>query len=97
MIITQGAAKEKVTLSMAFKEYEDMFFKKTPTKLPPSQPYDHAIKLKDLFVLQQAKVYLLNPIKHQACKEFIPSCAILFCQKEISREILPLSRLLVSQ
>ena len=71
MIITQGAAKEKVTLSMAFKEYEDMFFKKTPTKLPPSQPYDHAIELKDSFVLQQAKVYLLNPIKHQACKEFI--------------------------
>ena len=70
-IITQGAAKEKVTLPVVFKEYENVFSKKTPTKLPPSQPYDHAIELKDLFVPQWAKAYPLNPIRHQACKEFI--------------------------
>ena len=68
-IIAQGATKEKVILLMAFKEYEDVFSEKTPTKLPPSQPYDHAIKLKDSFVSQRAN--LLNPIKHQACKGFI--------------------------
>ena len=70
-IIAQGAAKEKVTLPTAFKEYEDVFSEKTPTRLPPSWPYNHAIELKDLFVPQRAKAYLLNPIKHQACKEFI--------------------------
>ena len=70
-IIAQEATKEKVTLLMAFKEYEDMFSKKTPIKLPPSWPYDYAIELKDLFMPQWAKAYPLNPIKHQACKEFI--------------------------
>ena len=70
-IITQGATKEKVTLPTAFKEYKDVFSEKTPTKLPSSQPYDHAIELKDSFIPQWAKAYLLNPIKHQACKEFI--------------------------
>ena len=59
-IIAQETNKEKVTLSMVFKKYEDVFLEKTPTKLPPSQPYDHAIKLKDSFVPQWAKAYPLN-------------------------------------
>ena len=42
-IITKGAIKEKVTLPVAFKEYEDIFSEKTSMKLPPSQSYDHAI------------------------------------------------------
>ena len=71
MIIAQGATKEKVTLPVAFKEYKDVFSEKTPTKLSPSWFYDHAIELKDLFILQWAKAYPLNPIRHQACKEFI--------------------------
>ena len=70
-IIAQGATKEKVTLPMAFKEYEDIFSEKTPMKLPPSWSHDHVIKLKDSFIPQRAKAYLLNPIKHQACKEFV--------------------------
>ena len=70
-IIAQEAAKEKVILPTALKEYEDIFSEKTPTRLPPSWPYNHAIELKDLFVPQWAKAYLFNPIKHQACKEFI--------------------------
>ena len=45
--------------------------KKKPIKLPPSWPYNHAIKLKDMRMPQWAKAYLLNPIKHQACKQFI--------------------------
>ena len=49
-IIAQGAAKEKVTLPTAFKEYKDVFSEKTPTKLPPSQSYNHVIKLKNSFV-----------------------------------------------
>ena len=40
-------------------------------KLPPSWPYNHAIELKGLFILQQAKAYPLNPTKHQAHKEFV--------------------------
>ena len=56
---------------MAFKEYEDIFSEKTPTRLPPSQPYDHVIKLKDSFISQWAKAYPLNPITYQAGKEFI--------------------------
>ena len=35
-IIAQEAIKEKVTLPTAFKECEDMFSEKTPTKLLPS-------------------------------------------------------------
>ena len=70
-IITQEAAKRKVTLPTAFKKYEDVFSEKITTKLPPSWPYDHAIKLKDSFIPQKAKAYQLNPIKHQACKKFI--------------------------
>ena len=56
---------------MAFKEYEDVFSKKTPMKLSSCQSYNHTIELKDSFVLQWAKDYPLNPIKHQACKEFV--------------------------
>ena len=70
-ISAQGATKEKVTLSTAFKEYKDVFSEKFPMKLSPSWPYNHTIKLKDLFIPQQAKAYLLNSIKHQACKEFV--------------------------
>ena len=70
-IIAQEATKEKVILPIAFKEYEDMFSEKSPTKLSPPQPYDHAIELKDSFMPQWSRAYLLNPIKHQACKEFI--------------------------
>ena len=70
-IIAQRATKEKVTLPAAFREYADIFSKKTPTKLPPFQSYNHAIELKDSFMLQQAKAYPLNLIKYQACKEFI--------------------------
>ena len=50
---------------------KDIFSEKAPTKLPPSQLYDHAIKLKNLFIPTQAKAYPLNPIKYQACKQSI--------------------------
>ena len=70
-IIAQGATKEKVMLPAAFREYADVFSKKTPTKLPPFWLYDHTIKLKDSFIPKWAKAYPLNPIEHQACKEFI--------------------------
>ena len=46
-IIAQGATKEKITLPGTFREYVDVFSKKTPMKLPPSQSYHHAIELKD--------------------------------------------------
>ena len=71
IIIAQGATKEKVTLPAAFRGYMDIFSEKTPMKLPPSRSYNHAINLKNSFVPQWAKTYLLNSIEHQACKEFI--------------------------
>ena len=49
-IIAQGATEEKVTLSVAFREYKDIFSEKTSMKLPPSWFYDHAIKPKDSFI-----------------------------------------------
>ena len=52
IIIAQGATKEKVTLPAAFRGYMDIFSEKTPMKLPPSQSYNHAIKLKNSFVPQ---------------------------------------------
>ena len=36
MIIAQGTSKKKVTLPIAFREYADIFFKKTLMKLPSS-------------------------------------------------------------
>ena len=111
-IITQEATKEKVTLPVAFREYVDVFSKKTPAKLPSSQSYHHTIELKDSFIPQQAKAYPLNPIKHQACKRFIEehlktgkispfkspqAIPFFFVKKNGSQEITPLSRLPVSQ
>ena len=71
MIIAQGAIKEMVVLPTAFREYMDIFSEKTPIKLLLFWSYNCTIKLKDLFIPKQAKAYPLNPIKHQACKEFI--------------------------
>ena len=64
MIIAQWSIKKKVTLPIPFREYTDIFSKKIPIELPLSQPYDHVIEFKDLFIPKQVKAYPLNPIKH---------------------------------
>ena len=48
-----------------------MFNEPKSGKLPPRQLFDHAIDLKDTFILKVAKAYPLNPKEMDTCKEFI--------------------------
>ena len=52
-------------------DFADVFSKKTYNQLPPHQTFDHAIDLKDTFILKIAKVYPLNPAEKEACKAFV--------------------------
>ena len=51
--------------------FTDVFSEKTYNQLPPHRMFDHAIDLKDTFVLKIIKVYPLNPVKKEACKAFV--------------------------
>ena len=52
-------------------DFSDIFSAKTYNVLPPHQPIDHTIELKDSFVSKIAKMYPLTPAEQEACKAFI--------------------------
>ena len=66
-----AAQKNNVVLPPQYADYADIFSKRTFNVLPPQQDFDHAIKLKELFVLKVAKIYPLNPQEVDVCREFI--------------------------
>ena len=66
-----AAKKDKVVLPPQYADYTNVFLEKTFDILPPQWDFDHAIKLKETFMLKVAKLYLLNPQELDACKEFI--------------------------
>ena len=66
-----AAQKDKVILPSQYADYTDIFSEWTFDILPPWRDFDHAIDLKELFVLKVAKVYPLNPQEVDMCKEFI--------------------------
>jgi hypothetical protein len=53
--------------------YKEVFLqgKQSRKTLPKSQPFDHEIKLKEGFILQNCKIYPLNPKETERMKEFI--------------------------
>ena len=82
----QGEDIDKITISMelaiskqpkdvsipAFcSDFADVFTESTHNQLPPHQPFDHTIDLKEGFLPKIAKVYPLNPKEREACKAFI--------------------------
>ena len=89
--------KTIITLQPAFREHVHVFSEQNPMKLPPSQFYNHAIELKDLFILKQFKTYSLNSDEQQAYKEFVkehlktrrisPSIPLLLCQENEVRKL----------
>ena len=73
-ISTQLAQAEKpkeIPVPDFCTDFSDVFSEKTYNVLPPNQPFDHTIELKDSFIPKITKVYPLNPAEQEACKAFI--------------------------
>ena len=73
-ILTQLAQADKpkdIPILDVCADFADVFSEKTYNILPPHQPFDHPIELKDSFVPKIDKVYPLNPAEKEACKAFI--------------------------
>ena len=64
-------AKPKKTLPAEYTEYVQVFSKETTDHIPPSQSYDHAIKLDKSFVPKIGKLYPLSVKEQEATDEFI--------------------------
>ena len=69
--LTIATQKDNVVLPPQYADYANVFSKQTFNILPPQQDFDHAIKLKESFMLKVVKVYPLNPQEVEACREFI--------------------------
>ena len=61
----------KVILPPEYSAFKKVFEEPTAGDLPPSQPYDHEINMKDMFVPKVGKVYPLSPDKRKATDNFI--------------------------
>ena len=55
------AQKNNVILPPQYADYANVFSEQTFDTLPPLQDFDHAIELKETFILRVAKIYPLNP------------------------------------
>ena len=69
--LAQAAEKVKQKLSPQYAQYSKVFDKPKDGKLPPQQPFDYAIDLRETFMPKVAKTYPMNPKEVEACKEFI--------------------------
>ena len=69
--IAQAEKPKEVFTPKFYVNFADVFSEKTYEQLPPHQPFDHTIDLKDTFIPKIAKVYSLNPTQKDACKAFI--------------------------
>ena len=69
--LTITAKKDEIVLLSQYLDYANVFSEQTFDTLLPWWDFDHAINLKDLFVPKVAKLYLLNPQKLDACREFV--------------------------
>ena len=65
------ANRDEVILPPQYSKYADVFGEQMFNTLPPRQDFNHAIDLKDLFVLKVAKLYPLNPQELDACTAFV--------------------------
>ena len=69
--LAQAAEKVEQKLPLQYSKYAKAFDKPKDGKLPPQQPFDHTIDLKETFMPKVAKSYPMNPKEMEACKEFI--------------------------
>ena len=69
--LAQAAEKVEQKLPPQYAKFTKVFDKPKEGKLPPRQPFDHGIELKETFVLKVAKSYPMNPKEMEACKAFI--------------------------
>ena len=61
--LAAAAAKDKpeVTLPSEYAAFSKVFDEPTAGTLPPSQPYDHEINMKETFMPKIGKIYPLSP------------------------------------
>ena len=69
--LAQAAGKIEQKLPPQYAKYAKVFDEPKEGELPPRQPFDHGIELKDTFVPKVAKSYPMNPKELEACEMFI--------------------------
>ena len=69
--LAQAAERVEQKLPPQYAKYAKVFDKPKGGELPPRQPFDHGIELKETFVPKVAKSYPMNPKETEECKEFI--------------------------
>ena len=67
----QAAEKVEQKLPPQYAKYAKVFNEPKEGELPPWQPFDHRIDLKETFILKVAKSYPMNLKEVEACKAFI--------------------------
>ena len=71
MALAQAAEKVEQKHPLQYAKYAKVFDEPEDGELPPRQPFDHGIDLKETFILKVAKTYPMNPKEMEACKAFI--------------------------
>ena len=69
--LAQATEKVENKIPPQYAKYTKVFDELRDGELPPQQPFDHRIDLKETFVPKVAKTYPMNPKEMEACKEFI--------------------------
>ena len=71
MALAQATKKVEQKLPLQYTQYAKVFNTPGEGELPPWQPFNHGIDLKETFVPKVAKSYPMNPKEMEACKAFI--------------------------
>ena len=71
MQLAQAEKPREIPVPHFCTDFTNVLSEKTYNILPPHQPFDHTIELKDSFVPKIVKVYPLNLAGKEACKAFI--------------------------
>lgn len=69
--MAQGEIEEKHTVPPELADYTDVFEKKKSERFPPSRLWDHAINLKENFILKDHLMYPIALAEEKVLKEFI--------------------------
>ena len=69
--LAQAAERVEQKLPPQYAKYAKVFEGPKGGELPPRQPFDHGIELKETFIPKVAKSYPMNPKEMEACKAFI--------------------------
>ena len=69
--LTISKQPKNISIPTFCSNFADVFAESTHNQLPPHQPFDYTIDLKEDFLPKIVKVYPLNPKEHEACEAFI--------------------------